>query len=436
MDPTFQPYQRAQARPVSSARSGRAATPRAVRRARPPVVDHLLAAAGEYPACVIRDSRDLPSFPVDLPPDAERTVSDTAETHPRLPLTEADAEAVLSLVDRMDMHPDRTEEIAIENVLEEIFIEPSSPPPSTAAPPSQPRTFTAPAHPTAPAADVPPAPHTAPMLQPEPRPEPRFFEIPAPPPTVRVEQPPPTLRAEELPISVSTPTPPPMVLPLVAPRNRHPELVEVAPPVAVTLPRPEGLPILPRTSARTSRAPLVVATAAVLALLGVAAAFACYVFLPSLLPDEPQALNLPEGGWTHAGNKAAAAPLKPAPQADKPASTAALPRAELPVVAVTKVAPIAPAAPTGKAEAEPVKAPSKADGVPTLSVESLPSAPPNKGVLAFAPAASGHRIWVDGALVGDGRQTLPCGLHSVKVGSAGRARTVNVPCGGEVTVEP
>lgn len=424
MDQTFQPYQRAQVRPV---RAARAAQPRAARgrprsgEARPPVVDHLLAAAGEYPACVIRDTRDLPSFPVDLPPDAERTVSDTAETHPRLPLTEADAEAVLSLVDRMDLRPDRTEEIAIENVLEEIFIEPSSPPPSTAAPPAGPRALAAPVR--APAPEVPPAPQTAPML--EPRPEPRFFEIPAPPPT---------LRAEELPISVSTPTPPPMVLPLVSARNRHPELVEVAPPVAVALPKPEGLPILPRTSARPSRAPLVIATAAVLALLGVAAAFACYVFLPTLLPDEPQALNLPEGGWTHA-NKAAAP--KPAPQADKPPTTASLPKAELPVVAVAKVATPAEPAKAPKVEADAAKAsPSKSDGVPTLSVESLPSAPPNKGVLVFAPSASGHRIWVDGALVGEGRQTLACGLHSVKVGSAGRARTVNVPCGGEITFEP
>jgi hypothetical protein len=47
-----------------------------------------------------------------------------------------------------------------------------------------------------------------------------------------------------------------------------------------------------------------------------------------------------------------------------------------------------------------------------------------------------HRVWIDDRLVGESPGSFPirCGQHSVRVGSAGTAKQVNVPCGGEVDV--
>lgn len=459
MNQTFEPRNPPQSRPARrSSKRVRVAQP----HGRPRPVDNLLAAAGEYPV-VIRDAADV--YGVDLS-DAERTaprVSDTAETHPRVPLTMADAEAVLARADgglpRTARPADRTDEIAIEDVLEEIYIEPSAPPTSSAPPPpSRVRIqAVAPAAPVAPVAQAaPPAPASsapamfsfdslreserlapvAPAFVPAP-PETAPLELApstrkAPPPVF--DPPPSTLRAAELaapPSSAypSTPTPPPMVLPLVTarPAVRHPGLVEVAPPVpAVALPPPVGLPILPRTTAKPSRAPIVIATAFVLALLGTAVAFAAYVFLPTLMPD-PAPVTLSEGGWSKPTLAKAEAPKAEAPKADAPKPAKVDP------------APAKVDAPA-KAEAakpEPAKAAPAKGEVPTLSVESLPSAPATKGTVVFGPSASGHRAWIDGAIVNpDARQTIACGLHAIRVGSAGKARTVNVPCGGEVVVEP
>lgn len=461
LNQTFEPRNPPQSRPVRrSSKRVRVAQPHARSRLAAGV-DNLLAAAGEYPV-VIRDVADV--YGVDLS-DAERTaprVSDTAETHPRMPLTVADAEAVLARADsgglqRAARPADRTDEIAIEDVLEEIYIEPSAPPSASAPPPpSRVRLEAAPARrsaeppapplPAGPAnpvgapamfsfeslrdseraapAAIPAAPETAPLV------DSVASTRRAPPPVF--DPPPSTLRAAELappPSSYSTPTPPPMVLPLVTarPRNHHPGLVETAPPVPVlALPPPTDLPILPRTAAKPSRAPIVIATAFVLALLGTAVAFAAYVFLPTILPD-PAPVTLSEGGWSKPA-LAKAAKVEPAPVATS--------KAEAPKAAKVEPAPAA----TPKAEppkAEPPKATTAKGEVPTLSVESLPSAPPTKGTVVFGPSASGHRAWIDGAIVNpDTRQTVACGLHAIRVGSAGKARTVNVPCGGEIAVDP
>jgi hypothetical protein len=47
-----------------------------------------------------------------------------------------------------------------------------------------------------------------------------------------------------------------------------------------------------------------------------------------------------------------------------------------------------------------------------------------------------HRVWIDEHLVGESPGSFPirCGQHTVRVGSAGTAKPVNVPCGGEVDV--
>jgi hypothetical protein len=54
------------------------------------------------------------------------------------------------------------------------------------------------------------------------------------------------------------------------------------------------------------------------------------------------------------------------------------------------------------------------------------------------PTGTGHRIFVDGKVVGEspGPIQIRCGKRNVQVGSAGVAKDVNVPCGGSVLVTP
>ena len=76
---------------------------------------------------------------------------------------------------------------------------------------------------------------------------------------------------------------------------------------------------------------------------------------------------------------------------------------------------------------------------PSLPVSALPSAtevPPRTGRLVTKERDAGHRVFVDGVGVGIAGPPLlvPCGRHDVRVGTWGRSRTVDVPCGGQVEV--
>ncbi len=71
---------------------------------------------------------------------------------------------------------------------------------------------------------------------------------------------------------------------------------------------------------------------------------------------------------------------------------------------------------------------------PTPSASALP--PSTVGTIRAADSG-GHRVWIDGKLVGDSPQNyeVPCGHHVVRIGSSGQPQMVEVPCGGEVQVE-
>jgi hypothetical protein len=49
----------------------------------------------------------------------------------------------------------------------------------------------------------------------------------------------------------------------------------------------------------------------------------------------------------------------------------------------------------------------------------------------------GHRVFIDGQVAGQGGKdiTWQCGSHRIKVGSAGKENTVDIPCGGTVEVD-
>lgn len=58
------------------------------------------------------------------------------------------------------------------------------------------------------------------------------------------------------------------------------------------------------------------------------------------------------------------------------------------------------------------------------------------GVVRTSHAAFQHRVFLDGKVIGEGEGefTVPCGDHTVRVGSAGQEEPVTVPCGGDVSL--
>jgi serine/threonine-protein kinase len=80
-------------------------------------------------------------------------------------------------------------------------------------------------------------------------------------------------------------------------------------------------------------------------------------------------------------------------------------------------------------------------------VPAVATAPPSTTASAASstdgdivtPASAGsHRVFVDGHYAGDSPAPVRvhCGTHTVKIGSGGVLHTVDVPCGGEVSVSP
>ena len=81
-------------------------------------------------------------------------------------------------------------------------------------------------------------------------------------------------------------------------------------------------------------------------------------------------------------------------------------------------------------------APAEDKGIPVLAVDLLPRAPSSRGVLHVGKQFDGHRVFVDGSVVGNGSgdYELVCGRHGVKIGSQDRSRPILVPCGGDISL--
>ena len=60
------------------------------------------------------------------------------------------------------------------------------------------------------------------------------------------------------------------------------------------------------------------------------------------------------------------------------------------------------------------------------------------GDILTKPSAGGHRIYVDDRVVGNSPDPVRvrCGKHTVRIGSAGTPRDVDIPCGGSIVVNP
>jgi hypothetical protein len=78
---------------------------------------------------------------------------------------------------------------------------------------------------------------------------------------------------------------------------------------------------------------------------------------------------------------------------------------------------------------------------PEVAEAAEPKAPapppadvPTIGTLRLRwPAVPGH-VWLDGEKVTSSSAVVACGTHELRVGAKGHARTVAIPCGGELRV--
>jgi serine/threonine-protein kinase len=84
--------------------------------------------------------------------------------------------------------------------------------------------------------------------------------------------------------------------------------------------------------------------------------------------------------------------------------------------------------PTAPAPDPSTEAPAEPPSAPTPDTDLIPR---DLGELQMPSGAAGHRIFVDGRTAGEGATPIrvPCGPHTVRIGSAGRVQHIDVPCG-------
>jgi hypothetical protein len=135
------------------------------------------------------------------------------------------------------------------------------------------------------------------------------------------------------------------------------------------------------------------------------------------------------------GVTTAAAPVRdPAPSAALASGTAPrAPSARPADIAVPASAPsVNPSAPSrAPGGSAPAAAPAASASRPASEAPSAAS-----GTVTVPPSRGGHRVWVDKQIVGEspGTFTVRCGVRSIRVGSQGQLRNIDVPCGGDVEV--
>jgi serine/threonine-protein kinase len=127
------------------------------------------------------------------------------------------------------------------------------------------------------------------------------------------------------------------------------------------------------------------------------------------------------------GVRGTATPRRPTTSAPARSSAPSTPVAPQPSVAKSIAAPPAPVATPPPASASASASAGEARPAPTN---------PKAGLLLLPARSAGHRIFVDGRVVGEGPRPyqVACGARRVRVGSAGVERVTIVPCGGSVQV--
>ena len=110
---------------------------------------------------------------------------------------------------------------------------------------------------------------------------------------------------------------------------------------------------------------------------------------------------------------------------------ASVPQPPAPIAVPLPTAAAAPLPTAASAADESAAAPVAEPGTPATEPPAS-----DTGLLTTGDAPPGRRIFVDQRVVGQTPDpiSVKCGQHVVRVGSTGKPLTVDVPCGGEVTV--
>jgi len=180
--------------------------------------------------------------------------------------------------------------------------------------------------------------------------------------------------------------------------------------------------------------------AAALALVVSAVLAGSIVALVALVHDSslasPSALVERLKGRTNAEPSAPAAePSAPAAEPSAPAAEPSAPAAEPSAPAAEPSAPAAEALAQAAAP-EPARAPQPGSTV-VVAPATAPVLEPDRTLVRLPRSSKGHRIFVDGRVVGSGPAPvkIKCGKRKIKIGSGGKPRVAELPCGGELTLE-
>lgn len=461
-----------------------------------------------------RAPEPLPRYP--SIPDA-----DVAATLEKQPVSAQAANRILAQLDRKPVRADSTSEVMLEDVLEEVYAEPSSPrspssnpeksraPVSSRAvssrpsePVSAPAPSAAPSSPRSPSSNRPPASPvaTARALLEQAATEIAFPPVPrsAPPPPMPAailapSAPPMPAHSAAMPVQAAAmaanaapmhfaagPAVPPgyMLVPQAAlgvPMGHAPP-AGYLPPVGMAVgPGPTSSPYAPgssplayATASESYTRPLpsdvgapprsggvlskIVAGGLILGLSALAGGAASVWLVPQKdagggAAPPPNAVTASAPGATPPANASTPAPTvfanvaPPSGQVDASVGTPAQ------MVPASQGWPLAPAtvppgagslAPPPPGSVSPAASGEKSPSVPSAAPQgsAAPTLSETSGRLTFAPARQGHRVWVDGAVMGTSPTPIvvKCGKHTVRLGSSGSDRTVDVPCGGDFVV--
>ena len=222
--------------------------------------------------------------------------------------------------------------------------------------------------------------------------------------------------------AVLSPAPPAVE---ATPNESSPLWSKPIPPSAVPTYRP------PRPQPKQTNAALAVGVFLVATAIGAAGFVMLFRRTPRVTVPVPVATSAPSVAVAAARGPEPTKPEATKPEATKPEATkpeATKPEATKPEATkpeATKPEPTKPEA--TKPEATKPEA-TKPEGT------AAPDA--SKASLRVITKVAGHRVFVDGRVVGEGEGPflVPCGKRAVKVGSRGKVQNVDLPCGGELSV--
>ncbi len=238
------------------------------------------------------------------------------------------------------------------------------------------------------------------------------------------------------PAAVPPPPPPPVAAPWQSPAPPPVAPVMFAPPMAPMPPPPPPAPASVQGAyppivqpARPPRNTGFIVAIALGALVGVVAVISGVAFL------------VLRGGTSTTETSTTAtttATTKPANATNATNATATAARAATTQASSTSaVATPKPSTTATSATATTSTTPTATATTAAVTSSGMPTPAADEGVLVLPASAQGHRVFIDGRVKGDGSSPIvvKCGPHTVQIGSQGKSRDVDVPCGALAKLE-